>query len=176
MTLKGLCMTDIVEMEGDAFLADSVVVAEGKLYAQGAGWDTIMTNVFPFRQSRIGIGVILRVPWLATNQMHDFALKIVDPDENPLTIAAAPAGVQVPDGVIKEVRGQFNMGRPPLLSQGDSQVVPIAINLDGMEFSDPNSYSVVFSVDGKECAHRLPLRVRLAPQLMGAGQSAHFGR
>jgi len=169
-------MTEIAEMEGDVFLADSVVVAEGKLYAQGAGWDTIMTNTFPFRQSRIGIGILLRVPWMATNQMHDFTLKIVDPDENPLTIAAAPAGVEVPEGLVKEVRGQFNMGRPPFLAQGDSQVVPIAINLDGLEFTDANSYSVVFSVDGKECAHRLPLRVRLAPQLMGVGRTAQFGR
>lgn len=173
-TEKGLPMSELSELEVDAFLADSVVSAENKLYVQGAGWDTIYTAAFPFRQPRIGIGVVLRVPWAATNQMHVFAVKIVDSDENPLTIAPAPAGLDLPDGVIREVRGQFNLGRPPLLGVGDSQVVPIAINLDGLEFVQPNNYSVVISVDGED-KRRLPLHVSMAPQMVGVGQRPQFG-
>ena len=126
-------MAELAEMEVASFLADSVVVAENKLYVQGAGWDTIFSPMFPFRQNRVGIGVLLRVPWSATNRMHEFSVKIVDPDENPMTIGAAPPGLDLPGGVIREVKGQFNLGRPPLLNIGDSQVVPMAINLDGLE-------------------------------------------
>ena len=35
-------------MQVDAFLADSVVTAEGKLFVQGAGWDNINAPGFPY--------------------------------------------------------------------------------------------------------------------------------
>lgn len=161
-------VADVDKMQVDAFLADSVVVAEGKLYVQGAGWDSIVSAVFPFRHSRIGIGVVLRVPYTATNHMHSFSVKIVDPDENRIVLGSAPPGAEAPDGQVSELRGQFNVGRPPLLNAGDSQVVPIALNIDGLEFGTPNAYSVVISVDEEEM-RRLPLRVRTLVQMPGFG-------
>ena len=82
--------------------------------------------------------------------------------------------MNLPEGVVREVRGQFSLGRPPLLATGDSQVVPIAINLDGLEFPAPNMYSVVISVDEK-VIRRLPLRVRLSPQMMGSVAQGPIG-
>src|SRR5690348_16399866 len=122
---------DVDVMQVDAFLADSVVVAEGKLYVQGGGWDGIMTGTFPFRQPRVGIGIVLHVPWTATNQMHTFSIKIVDPDGKSIPLGDAPPGAESSDGKVRELRGQFNLGRPPLLMAGGSQTVPIAVNLDG---------------------------------------------
>jgi hypothetical protein len=146
-------------MQVDAFLADSVVSAEGKLYVQGAGWNVLMTAQIPFRQSRIGVGIIVSVPYTATNQMHEFSIKLVDPDENSLPIGDAPPGVTLPDGKIRELKGQFNIGRPPMVVPGDDQIIPIAVNLDGLEFTEPNQYSVVVSIDGTEM-RRLPIRVQ----------------
>jgi hypothetical protein len=166
---------ELDEVEVDAFLADSVVVAENKIYAQGAGWDTIFSAAFPTRHPRLGVGVILRVPWTATNQVHELSVKLVDPDGNPLELAPAPPGVDVADGAVREVKGQFNAGRPPLLSPGDSQIVPVAINLDGLMFNEPNMYAVVVAVDGTD-RKRLPLRVRLAQQLAGIGMMPSPGR
>jgi hypothetical protein len=160
-------MDNAQQMEVDAFLADSVVVAENKIYAQGVGWDSIMTALFPFRQARIGIGVILRVPWTATNQMHDLSIKIVDPDENTVVLGTPPPGIELPE--VRELKGQFNVGRPPLLHPGDSQVVPIAMNIDGLEFTAPNTYSVVISVDGT-AMRRLPIRVQSMVQMSNAAQ------
>ena len=159
-------MVDIEELEVDAFLADSVVVAENKLYAQGAGWDSIFTGAFPFKQPRIGIGVFLRIPWASTNQLHNFSIKIIDQDGAKIALGDAPPGSNIPDGKVHELTGQFNVGRPPLLTPGDSQIVPIAANLDGLEFSGPNSYSVVITVDGEE-KRRLPIRVRTMIQMPG---------
>jgi len=157
-------------MEVDAFLADSVVVADNKLYAQGAGWDSILTGQFPFRQSRIGVGVILDVPWTATNQMHEFTLKIVDQDGEDIPLGDAPPGMDLPGGKVRELKGAFNLGRPPILSPGDSQVVPIAINLDGIIFQKPGTYEVIIAVDGTEM-RKLPVRVRPLVQMPGAPQA-----
>ncbi len=165
-------------VEVDAFLADSVVVAEGKLYAQGAGWDTLVAGAFPVRHPRLGVGVLLRVPWTATNQMHRFAVRIVDQDENKLVLGAAPPGSEISDGKVREIVGQFNLGRPPFLTIGDSQVVPIALNIDGIEFPAPNTYSVVISVDDADM-RRLPIRIRSMVQMPGAvgpGQLPRIGR
>lgn len=164
-------MSDVDDLEIDAFVADSVVVAENKLYAQGAGWDSIFSAKFPLRHPRIGIAVFLRIPWSATNRMHSFSIKIDDQDGNTIPLGDAPPGQGIPTGKIRELRGQFNVGRPPLLSPGDSQVVPIAVNLDGLEFSGPNSYSVVISVDETEM-RRLPIRVRSAQIPIIGGPSA----
>lgn len=161
-------------VEVDAFLADSVIVAENKLYVQGAGWDTIITASFPFRQSRIGVGVLLRVPWTATNKMHDFSVKIVDPDEHEIVLGLAPPGIELPEGQVRELRGQFNVGRPAMLHAGDSQVVPIAMNLDGLEFAEPNDYTVVIAVDDKPM-RRLPVRVRPLVQMPGMAQTPRLG-
>jgi hypothetical protein len=146
-------------MEIDAFLADSVVAAENKLYVQGAGWDSIYSAVFPARHPRVGVGILLRIPWTATNEMHTFSIRVEDADGQNLMLAAPPPGVQVPGGKIYDIRGQFNIGRPSLLGQGDSQIVPIALNLDGLEFPQPNTFNVVVEVDNKEM-RRLPFHVR----------------
>jgi hypothetical protein len=151
-------------MQIDAFLADSVVAAEGKLYVQGAGWNAIFTPTVPFRQNRLGVGVLIEVPYTATNQMHNLVLKIVDADENSIPIADAPPGVETPDGKIHELKGQFTVGRPPLLPPGDEQMVPIALNIEGLEFKEPGRYSVVISISGTEMK-RLPIRVQQVAQM-----------
>ncbi len=165
---------DVDVMEADAFLADSVVVAENKLYAQGGGWDTIYTAGFPFKQPRIGIAIFLRIPWTATNHMHTFAIKILDQDGKPFALGDSPPGLELPEGKIRELTGQFNVGRPPLLNAGESQIVPIAVNLDGLEFMGPNNYSVILTVDGDDM-RRLPMRVRTLAQVPSPARPSPAG-
>jgi hypothetical protein len=167
---KGMITLGLEALEVDAFLADSVVVADGKLYVQGAGWDTLIVGTFPVRHSRLGIGAVLSVPWTATNQMHKFSVKIVDQDENALVLGTAPPGSGIPDGKVTEIVGQFNLGRPPFLTRGESQAVPIALNLDGLEFPKADTYSVVISINDTDL-RRLPLRVRSMIQMPSGGFS-----
>jgi hypothetical protein len=157
-------VTDFDELQVDAFLADSVVVSENKLYAQGAGWDTVFAASFPTRHPRVGLGAIVRVPWSATNQIHAFKVTIVDQDGQPLRIATVGEGEEAKE--VREIGGQFTMGRPPMLNIGESQMIPIAINLDALEFERPDTYSVEISIDGT-VVRRLPLRLRLASQVLG---------
>ena len=44
---------------------------------------------------------------------------------------------------------QFNLGRPPGMPAGDSQLVPLAINFDGLVFHKASMYRWVIEIDGK---------------------------
>ena len=146
-------------MEVTAFLADSVTVADGKLYVQGAGWNSISASTFPAHHDRIGVGVLIHVPYAATNQMHTLEVGLQDFDNHPLPIGDVPPSEAAPEGKLYKLGGQFNVGRPPMLPVGDEQIVPIALNINGMRFDTPGPYSVVVSIDGAEM-RRLAFRVQ----------------
>src|SRR3989475_6410376 len=137
-------------MDVEAFLADSVVVAEGKLYAQGAGWNMINVNVLPAQHDRIGIGLVITVPYTETNQEHAFSLHLETEDGEQLPLGDAPPGMETPDGRIRTIEGVFNMGRPPMLVAGDDQLIPLALNLNGLPFTTAGRYTFVIAVDGEE--------------------------
>ncbi len=149
----------VQRIEADAFLADSVVVAEGKLYAQGVGWNVITMQGLPAAHDRIGIGVLIRVPYTATNQNHEFEIRLENADGKRLPIGDNPSG----EGKIEGFGGQFNVGRPPQISPGDEQIVPFAVNINGLSFQEPGHYRIVVSVDGED-AKELPFRVVLVEQ------------
>ena len=146
-------------MEVEALLADSVVVAEGKLYVQGAGWNVINVQSLPAAHDRIGIGMIIRIPYTATNQEHRFSLHLEGEDGEELPIGDAPPGLDTPDGKVRKIEGAFNVGRPPTLVAGDDQLVALAINVNGLPFSSAGRYTFVLDVDGVELK-RLPFRVQ----------------
>jgi len=150
----------------DAFLADSVVTAEGKLFVQGAGWDNINAPGFPYAHDRVGIGMVIRVPYTETNREHRFGISLEDEDGGKLPVADAPPGVDSPDGKIRQIEGVFNVGRPPTLVAGDDQLIPMALNFNGLPFERPGRYTFVVEIDGTE-AKRLPFRVQ-AVQPFGA--------
>lgn len=154
-------------MEVDAFVADSVVAAEGKLYVQGAGWNIIWTQAVPFRQPRVGVGVLIHVPWLETNKMHEFSVKVVDSDDNAIVLALTAPEPGAEEAQVFEIKGQFSVGRPPLLPAGDEQVVPVAMNLDSLEFAQHAMYNVIIGIDG-EPVKRIPIRIQ--PMVQGPQQ------
>lgn len=131
-------------IEADAFLADSVVAAEGKLYALGIGWNNISAPTLPFAHDRVGIGVLVRVPYTATNQNHTLIVWLEDGDGAKLPIGDAPDGAEK----IDEFRVDFNVGRPPTLAPGDEQVVPFALHINNLPFEKLGRYRFVFSIDG----------------------------
>jgi hypothetical protein len=143
----------------DAFLADSVVSAEGKLYTQGAGWNVVTVQSLPARHDRIGIGVLIRVPYTATNQNHSFEIRLEDADGKHLPLADAPDG----NGKVEGFGGQFNVGRPPQIQPGDEQIVPFAVNINGLMFETAGQYRFVVSIDGTD-AKELPFRIMFLEQ------------
>lgn len=149
-------LTERIEVE--AFLADSVVAAEGKLYVQGGGWNNINTPVLPYRLARLGIAMTVKVPYTATNELHKFEVRLLDFDGRELPLMDAPPGVSTPDGKVRRIGGQFTVGRPPMALPGDEQNVAMALNLDGLVFEQQGVYVLAFSVDDEELK-RLRFRI-----------------
>ncbi len=142
-------------MEIDAFLADTVDTVNGKIYAHGAGWNMINAQTLPWRQPRIGIGILVRVPYTATNQSHELQIRLQDADGKELQLGGPIA--TGPDGQpVVRVDAQFNVGRPPHLDPGDDQTLPWSLNFDGLVFEKADQYVFVLSIDGTDIK-RLPM-------------------
>jgi hypothetical protein len=150
-------------MDIDAFLADSVVNAEGKLYVQGGGWNMLFVRTLPANQPRLGIGILIRVPYTATNHNHKFEVHLEDEDGTLLPLGDAPPDSGLPDNKIRQFGGTFNVGRPPLISPGDEQLVPIALNIDGLPFEKVGLFRFVIQIDGTPMK-KLSFRVALLPE------------
>jgi hypothetical protein len=155
----------------DAFLCDTVEGVGGKLYALGIGWNTLLVHGFPARHPRLGIGLVIHVPYTATNQQHQFFVHLESEDGVRLPLAEATASVDdelVEDGKVMRLGGQVNVGRPPDLAPGDEQVIALAVQLDGIEFPSAGLYAAVIVMDGSE-EERLLFRLRQVQQIVTPG-------
>lgn len=141
-------------------LADAVASAEGKLYIHGAGWDNVLTPVFPATLTA-SVGILLRAPWAETNEPHILELDIHDEDGR--SILPNPPG---------PLRGQIDVGRPANLAPGDDQIVPLAISLNGTSIVRAGRYVILLHLDGQE-ATRIPFRIcqMRVLQTVGGSQS-----
>ena len=136
---------DAIELDG--FLADSVVGVQGKLYVLGAGWNRITAALFPARHDRVGIGLLVRLPAGAERRGRRFELRVIGPGDEPLVLGSGP------EGPVSSITGEFTAGGP------DEQVVPLALNLNGLALPRPGDYRIEVSVEGR-LGKRLPFRVQ----------------
>lgn len=149
-------------MRVDAFLADSAEVVQGKIYALGAGWNTIYVRQFPAAHRRLAVAATVHVPFTATNASHKFELKLVTEDgvDYPIGLRADAEGKPQP---VRGMGGDFTLGRPPHLVDGDEQVASFAFTIDGLRFPEPGMFTWVISIDDVEVS-RLPMRVQQSQQ------------
>lgn len=147
-------------MRVDAFLADSAEVVNNKIYALGAGWNTIFVRSFPAVHRRLAVAAVVHVPFFDTNTPHRFELRLETEDGQ-----AYPVGMRVNDEgkpePVQALGGEFTLGRPPQLVDGDEQVACFAFGVDGMRFVGPTKFNWIIAIDGEE-ATLLPMRVQLA--------------
>jgi hypothetical protein len=142
-------------MDIDAMLCDHAETAEGKLFINGAAITMLWVAPTPPHVIHLGVAAVVHVPYTETNQPHQIRVTIVDEDGDPV-VPWAPEGTASPGAV--EIRGDFNVGRPPTLSPGESQALPFAFQLSGLPMPRIGLYSVVVEIDGVE-SRRLPFRV-----------------
>ena len=136
---------DSIELDG--FLADSVVGVQGKLYVLGAGWNRITAALFPARHDRVAIGLLVRLPAGADHRGRRFELRVVGPDEEALALGSGP------DGPVSSISGEFTAGGT------EEQVVPLALNLNGLGLPKPGDYRIEVSIEGR-LRKSLPFRVQ----------------
>ena len=114
----------------------------------------VRAKQLPVRHPRIGIGVLVHVPYTATNQPHLLEIRLEDANGVPVPAGPTPEG----QPAAPVFRTRFNVGRPPRLLPGEEQIIPVSLNLDGVVFKKADSYRFAISIDG-ELATTLSLRV-----------------
>lgn len=156
-------------MEVNAFIADDVEAVNGKLYTLGAGWDVIRTRQLPTRHDLLGLGVIIRVPYTATNQKHTLEVGIEDEDGGivPLNEGGLTEGAET----VEALGGEFNIGRPPNLPAGAEQVVAVAFKFKNVVFEREGFFRIPIRIDGTQVTS-IPFRIEIPPQFQPRQGSA----
>jgi hypothetical protein len=145
-------------MEVDAFLADSIETVNGKLYVLGGGWNMLAAPRLPVRHSRLAIGILIHVPYTATNEEHTLQVRLEDADGHVLPIGNKPGA---PGEKLREIASTLTVGRPPQLRPGDEQIAATQITIDGLVFEWADRFRFVIAIDGDD-VKMLPLRVVVA--------------
>jgi hypothetical protein len=135
------------DIELDAFLADSVASVQGKLYALGAGWNRIAVALFPARHDRVGIGLLFRVRAGSPAEPRRFELRLIGPAGEELTLGSGS------EGPVNRIGGEFTAGG------AEEQIVPIALNLNGLALPAAGAYRVMISMQGED-VKTLPFSVQ----------------
>jgi len=130
-----------------AVLADFAEIVGGKLYLMGGGWDALRVNSLP-ASARLAVAVGIRIAWEETNRPVAVRITIEDDDGRELV----------------RIDGEVNLGRPPDLPPGTSQLAQLAANM-AVPINEAGGYRIRITAGaGDGAAERsLPFRVvRLA--------------
>jgi Family of unknown function (DUF6941) len=112
---------------------------------------------------RISVGITIRMPYTATNQMRAVVLHLESEDGERIPLGEERSASDDEPKQIFELGGQFNVGRPPLLPPGDEQVVCLALTINNLTLEKLAMFHWVISVDGTPLK-RLPMRVQQLTQ------------
>jgi hypothetical protein len=125
-------------------LAEHAEVVGGKLYLMGGGWDTMHVPDAP-ANVRVMVAAGIRVDWDETN-------------------AQIPIGIRVDDDDAQEIfrlDGQMNVGRPPNLLPGTSQLSQMTFAIQAA-FKSLGGYRITLVAGTGEAEVRRSIPFRLA--------------
>lgn len=118
-------------------LADAAQVVGAKLYLLGGGWDRLTVNrAFPVDQ-KCALALSIIVPWNETNQKHSFEVEIISEDNV----------TEEPKSLVK-VGGQFEVGRPTGIRQGQEQRFQLAIDMI-LKIETAGTKTVIARIEGQ---------------------------
>jgi hypothetical protein len=129
-----------------ALVADYAEVSGGKLYLMGGGWDTFTVAEVP-ASIRMAVVAGVRVGWEETNQRIPVRIFIEDDDGKELV----------------RIEGEVNMGRPPGLPPGSTQLSQVAANLP-LTAPAHGGYRVRVVAGEGEAAQERSLPFRVVPR------------
>jgi hypothetical protein len=117
------------------FPADHAAAEGGKVYANGAYWNRLRFPEFPAVLPSTTVVAVLEQPFHAALADHQFRLRLHDSDGNALPNV--------------QVEGKFRSGLTADGNRfGDSSVIPLTVQLNGLRFDEPGDYKFVLEVDG----------------------------
>ncbi len=131
-------------MELTAFLCNHAEAQNNLLYVLGAGIDRAVIPAGrsgPFNIA-FSLGIIVDVPWTATNEEHTVTVELEDADGHPVELHRGPDEREP-----FRAQFQFNVGRPPHLEDGETQSVAFAVNVPVLPFEELGSYVFTVGID-----------------------------
>lgn len=146
-------------MHLDAFLCNHAEAVNGMLYVAGGGVNACYFEPgapAPYTVT-VGIGMLVTVPWTATNHPHKMQITLLTEDGQEVQLATGP---DVTEPLKLEL--SFNVGRPVHVQPGDDQLIALAANLVSLPMPAAGKYEFDLSVDG-DPVRRLPVRVQPFP-------------
>lgn len=136
-------------------LANHAEAVNGLLYLAGGGWTDhhrVLPPNVPMPASIIGVAAMVYIPWTETNREQKIAFVIEDQDGHKVFTFDA----------------KLNVGRPPALSPGAGQHVPIAANVP-VTFPGPGGYRMVAKLNDTGDHRTWSFRVHDQPAQQAAG-------
>lgn len=64
-------------------LADAATLADGKLYIQGGGWNSILTPQIPATHPALALVLVFKLDWHEANEDLEIIIELVDEDGKP---------------------------------------------------------------------------------------------
>ncbi|HMS60233.1 MAG TPA: hypothetical protein PKA49_15445 [Tepidiformaceae bacterium] len=126
-----------------ALICDYAEAVNGKMYIMGAGWEMTTAPALP-AAVRIAVAFGVRFGWDETNKAAPVIVRIEDDDGSELV----------------RIEGQMNVGRPPLLPPGSTQLAQMAANVPVSVPRYGGYIVVVRAGEGADAVERrLPFRV-----------------
>ncbi|WP_100811969.1 DUF6941 family protein [Microbacterium sp. CJ77] len=109
-------------MHGFLILCDFAEAINGKLYVQGGGWSRI--GVPPGAPVSIHVAGQILVPWDDANRRRRLLVELFNEDGQNVRLGESSDPV--------EMRGDFEVGRPPGLAPGTELDFTFAVRFEGM--------------------------------------------
>lgn len=129
-------------------LCDYAEEINGKLYIVGGGWTQLYT---PNAPANMGLAIKISVPWNQANRPHDFVVRLLTEDEEPVSAVGDETNQPI------QLQGKLEVGRPPGLRPGTPLDSAIAVMLQGLILPE-GSFHWRVEIDGTELA-RIPFNV-----------------
>ncbi|MFN0073609.1 MAG: DUF6941 family protein, partial [Chloroflexota bacterium] len=98
-------------------------------------------------EHRMAIVAAIQVDWMETNQRHQVEIEVALDD---------------PRKTVFKTKGQFEVGRPAGIPEGQSQRIQISLDAE-LTLSEPGQYVLVARAGGDE--KQVPFRVQVGPML-----------
>lgn len=146
-------------MNLDALLCNHAEAVNNLLYTSGGGVNVAYAaaGAPPPYAVTVGIGLLVTVPWLQTNQQHKAEVTLLGEDGEQVLLQVGPERAEPLNLVLT-----FNVGRPASLPVGDDQTIALAANLGGLPMPAMGKYEFVVHLDGNP-ERRLGFRVAPMP-------------
>lgn len=119
-------------------LADAAEAVNGKLYILGGGWSITGPEPMPS-----ALALKIDVPWTEANRRHSLVLSLRNADGLPVLLPT-------PDGERPlEIKGDFEVGRPPGISAGTPLDATLAISIGPLPLPAGQRFVWTLAIDGE---------------------------